>query len=366
MWMKIASRRLACALLTCAALAGGAGCGGENEVLARATPGERSVLVATRAVAPATHAQMLPPKIGVLEASERRSLSFEVAGRLESVAEEGTAIARDQVVARLDAALERSRLEQAELMMRDASRELERIEGLRASGAVSNKELESAETGRTMRRTELDIAREQLSKRVLRSGISGFVTDVRSDPGESVQPQVPVLSVVSLETLELVVGVPGAQVGDVRVGERVDVRIPSLPERTFAGKVARVAAAPKPGEHLFEVEIAVENPPSETHPNGLIRPGMSAWAEIVVRELPDSLRVPIQAMVQLSGRRVVFFVEGARAVAVPVDDALLSGENLILAKPLPYTSLVLRGQHDLIDGMLVRIDNSVLGEEGAE
>ena len=63
---------------------------------------------------------------------------------------------------------------------------------------------------------------------------------------------------------------------------------------------------------------------------------------------------------ELGGERFVFFVEEGHARAVPVADAQMVGDRLVLPGDLPYRQLVLRGQHHLRDGSAVRIDQSVL------
>jgi len=350
----------------------------------------RPRLVATQTLVPAPHQRTLPRKLGVLEAAERRQLSFEVSGRLLDVVDEGTAVTPDTVIARLDATMERAELRRSTLMRSDAEDELDRAKGLSKARAASQKELEAARIQLEMRDAELDMARYRLQQKSLRAEISGVVADVRAEPGELVLPQSPVLTVLDTSSLKLVIGVPGYQVTEVRRGSPVRVYVPSALSRPLAGTIERVAEAALPGEHLFEVEVRIPNPRSNaaesskaspvarsasdpiqsegdsrssTSPDVVLRPGMNAWAELVTESFDSALVVPLEAMVEHAGERVVFFVEDGKALPVSVGAARVSDQELILPGDLPHRELVVRGQHDLHPGDAVRVDNRILDRE---
>jgi len=317
---------------------------------------EPLVLVATRPVQPAPYDLTLPEKVGLLEAGEHRALAFEVPGRLAMQAPDGTAVAAGEVIAELDHDLERAQLRQAELRLREARSELSRVRGLREKKATSAKALESAQTSVGLRTAELDAAREQVERRILLAPFDGIVAETRFEPGEVVSAGTPLVQFMDLHELRLEVGVPGYQIGSVKEGARVFVTLPALPGRRVEGAVRRVAPAAAEGRHLFEVEIRLANSEQQ------LRPGLSARARIVTRVLAAAVVVPLEASVEREGERVVFFVDGDRARAVPVAAATPQGHDLVLDQAPPYRELVVRGQRDLRNDMLVRVDNTVLAE----
>ena len=323
-----------------------------------AVAAERITVVATQTIDPAPYDLSLPEKVGLLEAGEHRDLAFEVSGRLASRAADGASVAAGEVVAELDTALERVRLRQAKLRLREARSELRRTEGLRASRVASEKVLESAQTDVDLRAAERDAANEQLARRILVAPFDGVVAETRFDPGEVVSPGRPVVLFMDLQELRLELGVPGYQIGRVHEGASVLVTLPARPGERFEGRVRRVAPAASEGRHLFEVEVRIANPEQR------MRAGMSAHARIVTDSLASALALPLVATVERNGERVVFFVEAGRAKSVSVAGATTHGDRLVLLSPPPYRVLVVRGQRDLSDGMAVRVDNTVLA--GAE
>ncbi len=87
---------------------------------------------------------------------------------------------------------------------------------------------------------------------------------------------------------------------------------------------------------------------------------MSAHARIVTHSFADALALTLEAAVERDGAPVVFFVDGGQARAVSVADAILHGEHLVLAPAPAHRELIVRGQRELRDGMIVRVDNTVL------
>jgi membrane fusion protein (multidrug efflux system) len=296
----------------------------------------------------------LPPKVGLLEAAASLSLSFEVTGRVARILGEGARAKLGEELAALDSALEAADLQRAELLLADAQNELTRVRGLKASEAASESALDSAVTAVALRRAERDAARERLHRRALRARFDGVVTDVRIDPGEVAVPGAPIANLENFELMLLEVGVPGHQVGEIAPGDDARVTIPALPGETFEGTVHHIAPSTAAGGALFDVEILVPNLDLR------LRPGMSARSRIVTDVVEDALVVPLEAVVERAGSRVVFFLNDAVAHAVAVDDATLQGDRLVVPAGHGYRDLVVRGQHDLVDGMEVQIDNSVL------
>ena len=270
---------------------------------AEPAPAERPVLVATRRVEPHPYDLTLPVKLGVLEAGAHATLAFDGPGRLAWIAEEGSRLEAGESVARLESRLEAARLHQAELMLLDAHRELERIRGLREARAASAKAQEAAQTQRDLRESELEVAREQLRRRTLRAPFTGVVTETLLEVGEVAGAGTPIATLMDLDPLQLEVGVPGYQVSQVRPGAKVRVEIPALGDRNALGVVHKVAVAAPADRHLFRVEIHVPNP------EGDLRAGMAARASIVIRSLPVALAIPQELAVPRKGHPVVFFAD---------------------------------------------------------
>src|SRR5689334_15809320 len=143
----------------------------------------------------------LAPRItvtGQVRSRAAADLSASVAGRLAWVAEPGTRVAKNAVVARLDT--DELKLQELELVARvkrgeinqaSLAREAERLKGL--GTAVSRMQLEQAEAARDLAAADLEIARatlsqmqDRLARAELRAPFPGVVNDRLKRAGEEV------------------------------------------------------------------------------------------------------------------------------------------------------------------------------------
>lgn len=128
-----------------------------------------------------------------------------------------------------------------------------------------------------------------LDDTVIRAPISGIVLTKVSEEGETVLVGTPILVMIDPQDIWLRVYIAETDIGRVRLGQPARIRVDSFPDRSFPGKVTEIASraefTPKNVQTkkervylVFGVKIAIENP------EGLLKPGMPADAEIIVEE----------------------------------------------------------------------------------
>jgi multidrug resistance efflux pump len=110
-----------------------------------------------------------------------------------------------------------------------------------------------------------------------------------------------------------------SRVSQIRAGMPAYIRVNTIPHRQFKGTVRRVAPLPDaqaswmtPNVKVYPTDILVD----EELP--LLKPGVSATAEIIITNLTRVLSVPIQAVTRLRGENVCFTKRGSRVLPVPV------------------------------------------------
>jgi HlyD family secretion protein len=129
----------------------------------------------------------------------------------------------------------------------------------------------------------------QLGKMTLLAPRTGVVLERMVNVGEIAPPNFSLLTIVDLDEVTLTVYVPENQIGLVKVGQEVRVKVDSYPERTFDAQVIHIASraefTPKNVQTkeervstVFAVKIRIPNP------DGALKPGMPADAEILVEE----------------------------------------------------------------------------------
>ncbi len=140
----------------------------------------------------------------------------------------------------------------------------------------------------------------RLDKTTIRAPVGGTVLAKGLRAGELASPGRLVARLVDLERVELQVFVAEPELGRLRVGDTVRVRVSAFPEQRFSGQVIRVDQEAQftprdihlPSERVrmvFGVRIGLENP------QGRLKPGMPADAWIrwdPEQEWPEELPIP--------------------------------------------------------------------------
>jgi RND family efflux transporter MFP subunit len=136
----------------------------------------------------------------------------------------------------------------------------------------------------------------------------GVVTDryanlgtlVQAGTGSSTQAM-PIVRLSQDDLFRLVIPVPESYVRYIRIGDHVDVRVPSL-DHTFPGKVARFSVDVREDTRTMHTEVDVPNP------QRVLLPGLYAEAELVLDRKDDVPTVPVQALNHEGAKTTVFVV----------------------------------------------------------
>lgn len=137
---------------------------------------------------------------------------------------------------------------------------------------------------------------------------SGVVTDRYANLGTLVQAgtasstqAMPIVKLSEDDLFRLVIPVPESYVQFIRVGDPVDVRVPSL-NRTFPGKVARFSQGVREDTRTMHTEVDVPNK------TGTLVPGMYAEAVLTLQQRDDVPTVPLQAVNRTGDKTTVLVV----------------------------------------------------------
>jgi HlyD family secretion protein len=138
--------------------------------------------------------------------------------------------------------------------------------------------------------------RTDLSKADIRSPIDGIVLSRTVEPGQTVAAslQAPTLFTLAedLTHMELLVSVDEADVGQVKEGQPASFGVDAWPDRSFTAAVEQLRYGSQTAEGVvsYQAVLRVENPEL------LLRPGMTATAEIRVKQVSGALLVPNTAL----------------------------------------------------------------------
>ena len=366
-----------------------AACGGDTP--ATAIPQNTTPTRQVRVVAAAeTQVARVVGASGTLAADDQIILGTKVIGRLGEISVDlGSRVKKGQAIARVDPSDYRLRVEQAEAALQQARVRLgltpsgnsdqvniEQTATVRQAAAVlkearlshermvelwdrkliARAELDAAVSqlavadGRyqdaieevrnrqavlVQRRSEHEIARQQLNDTVIVSPIDGAVSERQAAVGQYLPAGAPVVTLVRTHPLRLRLAVPEREARLVRVGQTVNLTVEGDTNK-YQSRVARLSPAIAESNRTLMIEAEVPND------QGMLRPGSFAKADIVVESGQRVVTVPLNAIVTFAGIEKVLTVAKDTAVEkrvrtgrriddrVEITEGITAGEQVIV------------------------------------
>jgi RND family efflux transporter MFP subunit len=338
---------------------------------------------------------------GALAAEDTVVLGVKVPGRLvEQEADLGTRVRRGQVVARIDATDYKLRAEQAEAALQQARARLglpltgadeqvdpektsivrqaraildearlarERSRKLLEQNLIARAQDDTAEAnlgvaeGRyhdaleevrnrqatlTQRRSELELARQQLADTALVSPFDGAVSAKQAAVGEYLVAGAPVATLVRTHPLRLRLPVPEREAVGVRVGHVVRLSVEG-DATTYQGKVVRLSPIVQEQNRTLLVEAEVPNS------NAVLKPGAFARAEIVTEGSQPVIRIPAASLVTFAGVEKVLVVRQGKIVEVRVQTGRRANDSIEIVTGLKPGEAVVLEPGNLAPGQAV-------------
>jgi HlyD family secretion protein len=172
---------------------------------------------------------------------------------------------------------------------------------------------------------------------------AGTITAIEVQPGDQVGPGTVGFQLADLSRLLVDVDVSEVDINRVQAGQPAELSFDAILDSLYEGEVTEVdlVGTETQGVVNFLVTVAL------THPDELVRPGLTAAVNLVVDEIEDALLVPNRAVRVVDGERVVYVLREGKMEAVPIvlgtssetssevlEGDLAVGDQIVLNPPL--------------------------------
>jgi membrane fusion protein (multidrug efflux system) len=297
--------------------------------------GSTSVPVEVAAVERRTISQFLETN-GTLEAENEVDLVARMSAPItELLVEEGMAVRRGQLLARLDQAEARADVEISRLALGESTLIYERAKALYEQQLISEETFEQALSDFETVTAQLAAAEIQFAYTELKAPFDGLIITRYVDFAQQVSVNTPLFRLSDFDPLLCPIQVPERELNSLRVGQPAFLELESWPDRRFDARVLRVSPVVDSATGTVKVTLEVDS-------KGNLRPGMFArvFLETAVRD--DALVVPKVALsLESIGDTVYVAQDGVasrREVAlgyregdfVQISDGVTAGELVIV------------------------------------
>ncbi|MDW7674944.1 MAG: efflux RND transporter periplasmic adaptor subunit [Bacillota bacterium] len=249
-------------------------------------------------------------------------------------------------------AIPKQQLEQAETQYKVATAQLKQAE----------ESLKMAEVGATpedIRLAELQVAqaevtlrnaRNQLDNAVITAPISGVVSAVSAKVGEMASPSMAVVVINQLDKVEIQINLTEKDINKVEKGQQAKVLVSAVSKQPFEGKITNISPVADPRTRTFLMKVEVANEA------GQLKGGMSASVDITTERQGGEIVVPMQAVLEQNGEKIVYVIVDGKAEKRIVKLGMNNEAEIIVTEGLQVgEKVVVKGQHYLEEGSKVTV-----------
>jgi len=303
--------------------------------------------------------------VGSLKSLEDVTISSKKSGFIDKIfVKEGDRVRKGQILVQLDDVdaklqvdMSEAKVKEAEVALETDRNTLTRYQRLLESKVIPqqtfddlNLKVKLDEARLTMAKTELNMARQNLSDHRILSPIEGIVHLKIAALGEhvNVAPKDEILKIVQMDPLEIEFYVPESLAGVIPMGSKIQFFLKAFSEERFFAIIQFISPTADPTTRNVKMKATVQNP------NYRLKPGFFAEVSIQTGGNPAALIIPESALFSQEGKFFVYTVGDGVAKRKEVTTGVrFEGKVEILKGIQKEECVVTSGHEQLSDGMKV-------------
>ncbi|HUX84981.1 MAG TPA: efflux RND transporter periplasmic adaptor subunit [Chitinophagaceae bacterium] len=320
----------------------------EKEVVVAAS-GSRDLLVDVFVAKPVPVTNAISAT-GSLMGNEAVDLQPQVSGLVTGIFfQEGGFVRKGQVLITLFDADLKAQLEKSRMALQLSNLTLQREEKLLSVNGVSQQGVDNARNLVQSNQADIDNIEAQISKTQIIAPFSGIIGLRNISVGATVAPTTVIASLNQTDPLKMDFSVPEKYGNSLRLGDTVSFAVAEVPDRLFSGKIYAIEPDIDPTTRTVRLRALVSNPRGELHP------GSFAAVKLQLKNIPDALMIPTEAIMQTTRDKQVVVIRNRRANLVNVETGVENANQIQITKGLSaYDTVAITGIMQVKNGTPVR------------
>lgn len=242
--------------------------------------------------------------IGTINAVQGVTVTPDIPGIVREIAfESGAAVAKGDLLVRLDTSSEASQLAAMEAQAELARSNLARVRSLRSEGNVSQSDLDTAEAAVKQYEANANTIRATIEKKTIRAPFAGRLGIRQINLGQYIDTGKPIVSLQSLAPVYADFSLPQQELAKLRTGMRVRLASDTYAGRQFDGVLTAI------NPELDAVTRSVSLQATFDNAEELLRPGMFARVEVLLPEEQNVLVIPATSVLSAPFGDSVYIIE---------------------------------------------------------
>jgi membrane fusion protein (multidrug efflux system) len=292
---------------------------------------------------------------GTIEPWTRLDLTAKIAGAVESVkAREGDRVKEGDVLLQLESDDYRIAYERASAAYKLAKADYTRDKTVYSKGVIPTAELEARETNMQTAKADLDNAKLMLDRCTITAPMNGVIRRLDAKVGMFLGVGDPIGTLLQIDRVKGVVGIPESDITAVRTLKAIDVAIQALGDKVVTGRTYFISSSPETAARLYRLELEIDNP------DHLILPGMFVRADIVKQTKEKSLSIPFYSIISRNDEQYIFVENNGVVEKRHVTTGIMEQWMVEITKGLiPGENVVVEGHRDVEDGRKVKVVKTI-------
>ena len=245
----------------------------------------------TTVVAQTEHWPATLSAIGTIAAVQGVTVSADLPGTVARVAfESGRSVRKGDVLAELDTRQERAQLAAIEAQQELARLNYNRLKGLLADRVISQAEFDRAAADQKETDARLGEVHATIERKTIRAPFDGVLGIRQVNLGQYLAAGEAVVPLQSLSPIYVNFGVPQQDIGQIRVGHRVQITARDVAGAEFSGRVTAFDSIVDQATRNVQVQATLPNT------TGQLRPGMFVQTELMLGASTSVIALPASAI----------------------------------------------------------------------
>ncbi len=289
--------------------------------------------------------------LGTARANEAVVITAQETDKIEQILfDDGDLVQAGQLLLTLNSREEQSRVEELQINLAEARRQLQRVQGLAAENAASQQLLDERQAEVDALIAQLAVANAILSDLKIHAPFSGLLGVREVSEGALVRPGDVITTLDDLATVKVDFSIAERHLPSIALGQSLAATSVAYPGETFDGEVSHIASRVDPVTRAVQIRAKIANPELK------LRPGMLLQI-VVQKQVLDTLVVPETALVPIEDRQYVYVVDAdnkAKQVQVQLGERR-PGLAQVISGLQEGDKVVVEGTLRLRDGATVRL-----------
>ncbi len=281
--------------------------------------------------------------MGTVRAKLRATLEAKISGRIQEMPVRlGQKVEPGQLIARLEAAEIRARLDQSEAALKQAEREWQRAKNLFEQQASARSEYDAADARYSMSKAAVAEARAMLTYLEVHAPFQGVVTRKWAEVGDQAAPGKPLVEIEDPKALQFDTDVPETLASRIKMDAQMGILANDESEE-FVGTVSEIAPTADPASRTLRVKL-------DLNAGSSARSGQFARLKVPLGE-SENLRVPTAAVVRRGQMEIVFVADnGTARLRLVRTGRRIGAESEVVSGLEEGEAVVIEGAAQLVDG----------------